>query len=109
MTNQNDSESNMNFHQEVDEFRSSDADFQAEGLPHDNTKEVKIRTIPSSSIAKSVTAVTALPYQFVPLSMGGGGRTHIVSEASRHLMEEEVHYAALIWGGIFTLFVCWST
>ena len=107
MTNQNDSESNMNFQQEVNEFRSNDADFQAEGLPRDNTEDVKNRTIPSSSIAKSVTTATALPYQFVPLSMGGGGRTHIVSEASRHLMEEEVtleqleHMTALFYDKAF--------
>jgi hypothetical protein len=30
------------------------------------------------------------PFQFVPLSMGGGGRTHVPSEGSRYLIEHEV-------------------
>lgn len=33
---------------------------------------------------------TPLPYRHIPLTMGGNGRTHVVSDASKALMEREV-------------------
>lgn len=38
--------------------------------------------------AESPSAMNACPYRFVPLRMGGGGRTHTVSRGSASLMKE---------------------
>ena len=35
------------------------------------------------------------PYKFVPLTMGGNGRTHVVTRDSKRLIEEEVSLADL--------------
>jgi len=70
---------------EVELFRTSDPDLQAE--------EVSLRAKDNGNSktfqGKPITSAP-LPYQFVPLTMGGGGRTHVVSEGSRQLIEEEV-------------------
>jgi hypothetical protein len=43
---------------------------------------------PSPYNAKQSSAVKTCPYRFVPLRMGGGGRTHTVSRGSASLMKE---------------------
>ena len=78
MTNHNET----NIQQEVEKFRLSDDDFQAEA-----TLEIRDDGDEATS---TVVKMTPRPFHFVPLTMGGGGRTHVVSEGSRRLIEEEV-------------------
>ena len=89
MTRESEVEINNAFQQEVDVFRSSDAELQMEAPLHDkSTGEDSGRTLERGT--KSLTTEAPHPYQFVPLTMGGGGRTHVVSEGSRYLIENEV-------------------
>jgi truncated hemoglobin YjbI len=44
---------------------------------------------------KNLEETTSHSYKFIPLKMGGGGRTHVVSNESKRLMEEEVTLADL--------------
>lgn len=70
-------------------LRSSDADLQAE-----QHTENEVATCPFSghSVTKSSSesAKESLPYQYVPLRMGGNGGTHKPSEASRAIVDYEV-------------------
>lgn len=77
----------MDLHQEVENFRLSDDDLIEETNLRfeDKTTLTKMSTLPRS----------AKPYKFVPLQMGGGGRTHGVSKESRRLIEDEVTLADL--------------
>jgi len=73
--------------QEEDQFRASDADLKA---------EEKLQTPEHGVLDEVIDRRTAtsphepLPYQYIPLSMGGNGGSHRPSEASRLLIEYEV-------------------
>jgi hypothetical protein len=85
--NQNDQE----IQRQEEQLRSSDADLQAEA-----PVEVSVGQCPFSGATTTNTANTntfeqkPLPYQYVPLRMGGNGGTHKVSEGSLALIEKEV-------------------
>ena len=72
-----------NLQQQENQLRDNDPDLRQEAS---NT-----RTTDSDSIAQpfqTSTSANNKPFLFVPLRMGGGGRTHVVSEGSKKLMEE---------------------
>lgn len=85
-TNQADSDSD-NFQQQVEKFRLSDEDLIEETNPRDDGSFEPPKTSTSQKSLK--------PFKFVPLIMGGNGRTHVVSDDSRRLIEEEVTLADL--------------
>jgi hypothetical protein len=69
---------------------------------HLSDEDLIQETTPSKTTASAPDSTTSLssprtpkPYKFIPLLMGGNGRTHIVSEESRRLIEEEVSLADL--------------
>ena len=70
--------------QQMDMLRASDADLQQEATISVN-KDTDHKKISASS-----TQQESYPFQFIPLTMGGGGRTHVPSEGSRNLIENEV-------------------
>jgi hypothetical protein len=71
---------------QMDAFRASDADLQAEATP--SLVNVDPKLTQHNNANNNLD--DHYPFQFVPLSMGGGGRTHIPSEGSRYLIEHEV-------------------
>jgi hypothetical protein len=80
-----------------EQLRSTDADLQieAELLPLDQNRSPNdIReTNPNNSnerLEPTDTNKETQPFVFVPLKMGGSGRTHTVSEGSRQLVLDEV-------------------
>jgi len=84
-------DSDKNFALEIkkqeDELRLGDADLlvEATSLPHlvdDRSSSEKM------SEKRGLNSGGPKPFQFVPLQMGGNGRTHMVSEGSRLMMEE---------------------
>lgn len=62
---------------EANKLRLSDEDLVAETLAHHPTP-----------VEETVKDSTTRPYRFVPLTMGGRGRTHIISEGSKSLTDE---------------------
>jgi hypothetical protein len=69
----------------VDAFRRGDDDLKGEALLATTSADV-----PTTNTSPSKQFIPK-PYRFVPLKMGGdGGRTHIVSNESRRLIQEEV-------------------
>ena len=67
---------------------ASDADLQQEAVPAlVNDDNVGAKTTQPQN---KDTPTKRHPYQFIPLKMGGGGRTHVPSSGSRYLMEHEV-------------------
>ena len=77
-------------HQE-NELRNQDPDL---------VNESRISTSTSTNISNSsqntgVTSSVPRPFTFVPLRMGGNGRTHLVSEGSKKLIDEETSLADL--------------
>lgn len=62
-------------------FRASDEDLQAETKLFDSSKEEKTGEGEAST-------VSACPYHFVPLKMGGGGGTHKATSKSAKLIDE---------------------
>jgi len=90
MTNQNVLANNNFMQQEIEKFRSSDADLQNEASFDDKNADEEHSSPNVGSSIGSSTKTTSHPYHFVPLTMGGGGRTHVVSEDSRQLIENEV-------------------
>ena len=71
--------------QDEENLRLSDAELMEETIP----REVSTAAINTPSLRFTK------PYKFVPLAMGGNGRTHKVSNESRRLIEEEVTLADL--------------
>jgi hypothetical protein len=72
--------------QQMDLLRASDADLQREATMAANSQFGKNLTASPSTNDSAVK----YPFQFIPLTMGGGGRTHVPSEGSRQLIEKEV-------------------
>lgn len=70
--------------QQMDMLRASDEDLQQEATIA-VTNEKKTTTTPYNS-----ESPVQYPFQFIPLRMGGGGRTHVPSRGSRYLIENEV-------------------
>ena len=67
--------------QEVEQLLAADDDLKSEVLS-EKSGTVEVTTNKTDS--------SGCPFQFIPLAMGGQGRTHAVSEGSRRLIEEEV-------------------
>ena len=61
-------------------FRASDPDLTEE---HEATKSLS-----TTKTSKETASTTSPPFRFVPLTMGGRGRTHVVSQASASLIDE---------------------
>jgi truncated hemoglobin YjbI len=80
--------------QEEANLRAADGDLQEEAnlQPRDGDASA---APPSSSTGFTTKRLISFPFTFVPLRMGGGGRTHTVSEGSRRLMAEQVSLADL--------------
>jgi hypothetical protein len=83
MTNQQQQQTNLQ--KDIEALRKSDAELRQEGA------------VPSLSSMKPVThgdvsraTQNSKPFRFVPLTMGGSGRTHMVSDDSRSLVDDEV-------------------
>jgi len=76
---------NQEIEQAEHNLRNSDADLQEEAV------EVPLGKCPfSGASVASKPSKEALPYQFIPLRMGGNGGTHKPSEGSKALIEHEV-------------------
>lgn len=73
-------------------LRESDGDLQQEAALTLNNKNAnqQPRTPPIVPHVAPTATKDPKPFTFVPLKMGGSGRTHVVSEASKRLVEEEV-------------------
>jgi hypothetical protein len=71
-------------------LRRNDSDLTAEARTVQRGKDVVDGVLQSGPLP-----VTSKPSVFVPLGMGGGGRTHQVTAASKRLIEEEVSLADL--------------
>lgn len=69
--------------QETTNLRLSDPD-----LKEENTLRQEDGALNASETTE--TARSACPFHFVPLKMGGSGRTHVVSNASAKLIHDEV-------------------
>ena len=75
-------------------LRLNDPDLIQEETPDPNSGASKqIERSPSESAkcpynADGSLGLPTAPYRFVPLRMGGGGRTHTVSNGSASLMDE---------------------
>lgn len=67
-----------------EKLRASDADLQQEERTNATSKVV------SGCPFAHHSSKEALPYHYVPLKMGGRGGTHVVSEGSRALIQNEV-------------------
>ena len=90
-TSQASNEAAADFQQQVENFRLSDEDLIEETNPGDTVgSSPGVKTPPSL-----LRSTEPKPYKFVPLTMGGNGRTHVVSKESRSLIEEEVTLADL--------------
>lgn len=78
-------------------LRAADGDLQEEAnlQPRDIHASAAVPYRSSGSIAKSPSSTAEFPFTFVPLRMGGGGRTHMVSEGSRRLIQEQVSLSDL--------------
>ena len=74
--------------QEVtDSFRATDPDLVQE----EHTTASRTATLSSpTTTTTTTTTTTKKPFRFVPLTMGGNGRTHVVSKASASLIHDEV-------------------
>lgn len=76
-----------------DQLRRNDPDLTMESLAMGSGAVQEAESHQPTTDHQSSTTMKenpSTPFVFVPLSMGGGGRTHQVSEASKHLIEEEV-------------------
>jgi hypothetical protein len=76
-------------------LRAADGDLQEEANLQPRNRDVTAATPNSSSESKKKSTSVAFPFMFVPLRMGGGGRTHMVSEGSRRLIKEQVSLSDL--------------
>lgn len=65
-------------------LRDSDADLRAEASNHTH-QQPRTDKCPFSGAA---TTATSTPVPFVPLKMGGAGRTHVVSQGSQNLIDQ---------------------
>lgn len=85
--------SSKEIQREEQKLRASDADLEEEAV------EVPLGKCPFSSLSSSSSAAKevkdSLPYQYIPLRMGGDGGTHKPSEGSKALIEHEVSLADL--------------
>ncbi|GKY91405.1 hypothetical protein MPSEU_000112800 [Mayamaea pseudoterrestris] len=71
-------------------LRSSDGDLMAESC-FQNDQPTSARVDNNDSLSHSENTNTKVyPFRFIPLTMAEGGRTHIVSQASKQLLEQEV-------------------
>jgi hypothetical protein len=75
--------------QQEAELRQNDPDLREEGGGN------IVSEVASPDFDKASLSTSTKPFKFIPLGMGGGGRTHVVSEGSRRLIEEEVSLADL--------------
>lgn len=66
---------------------TSDADLAAEVDAMDQVREENFPLLTHVALEQD-KVLTPAPFHFVPLKMGGNGRTHVVSNASKKLMEE---------------------
>ncbi len=82
--------SNHDFSLQEQQLRASDADLQAEAMIVHNDVINSGAQIDSPSTSVARKQDDPLPYQYVPLDMGGDGRRHHPSEASRAILEYEV-------------------
>jgi hypothetical protein len=58
-------------------------------------RDLSATALTSSTGARTKNTPLSFPFTFVPLRMGGGGRTHMVSEGSRRLIKEQVSLSDL--------------
>jgi hypothetical protein len=72
-----------NIQKQMKELLDSDADLQEESKQFSERKD-------DVSLSSSETAQTPKPYRYIPLTMGGGGRTHVPSKESREMILNEV-------------------
>lgn len=82
--------SSADFQGEVEKFRQSDDDLIYESSSRDSKLAAPVTNAFSNQHQQSTHE-----YKFVPLTMGGNGRTHEASEESRRLIEQEVSLADL--------------
>lgn len=87
---QHSNNNNNNPKQQENHLRNNDPDLTSEAL----------MSSPSSSNqhangTTTFTTTSKCPFSFVPLRMGGNGRTHQVSQGSKRLIEQEVSLADL--------------
>lgn len=69
-------------------LRAQDGDLQVEN--EINMKAITITDGNGLNLQTLTKPAASAPYRFIPLKMGGGGRTHVVSDDSKRLIEEEV-------------------
>ena len=75
-----------NIQKQIKELLDSDTDLQEEGKPFSERKD-DVSLSPSETVLRTQTPK---PYRFIPLTMGGGGRTHVPSKESREMILDEV-------------------
>jgi hypothetical protein len=87
--------SRSNIDQEIllaeEKLRASDADLQEEQANFDAAStKTNVATSAQVKAASNSSSKDAMPYQFIPLRMGGNGGTHKPSEGSKALINDEV-------------------
>ena len=80
----------MTVHDDERRLRSDDSDLMAEDLSPSQEPLHKTNQPSTSKVPPSRPLFIQYPYKFIPLSMDNGGRTHVVSSASKQMLEEEV-------------------
>jgi hypothetical protein len=79
------------FQKQMDEFRANDPDLRAEANIHEGIDTTASNTNVKNDDKPAISNHSKpRPFKYVPLKMGGNGRTHVVSAESRRLIEEEV-------------------
>jgi hypothetical protein len=77
-------------------LRAADGDLQEEANLQPRGASAIASNSSAGSVVKNSSSSSAFPFTFLPLRMGGGGRTHMVSEqGSRRLIQEQVSLADL--------------
>ncbi|EEC44671.1 predicted protein [Phaeodactylum tricornutum CCAP 1055/1] len=86
--NLNNTTTETNLEKQTEQLRRSDGELLAETEIQEWHPAVKLA-------ARKSQQGQQYPYIFVPLEMGGSGRTHTVSEGSRRLLQEEISFQDL--------------
>jgi hypothetical protein len=81
--------------QQEENLRAADSDLQEEANLQQQPRDASAAAELKSSSSTTKKSGPSFPFTFVPLRMGGGGRTHMVSEGSRRLIEQQVGLADL--------------